>query len=104
MSPRPDAVLLHLPPEPLRQRLSAVRFIETTDQAALDAEDRASIRAIITSGVQRIGAQEMDALPNLGLIATIGAGFDGVDQAAAAARGIRIATGSGVNADDVADA
>ncbi|HEY3696697.1 NAD(P)-dependent oxidoreductase [Phenylobacterium sp.] len=104
MAPRPDAVLLHLPREPLRQRLSAVRFIEATDESTLDAEDRASIRAVVTSGVQRLGPQQMDALPNLGLIVAIGAGIDGVDQAAAAARGVRIATGSGVNAEDVADA
>lgn len=101
---RSDAVLLHLPREPLRQRLSAVRFIEAPDASTLDAEDRASIRAIVTSGVQPISSQEMDALPNLGLIVTIGAGFDGIDHVAAEARGIRIATGSGVNAEDVADA
>jgi hydroxypyruvate reductase len=103
MTQRPDAVLLHLPRELLRQRLSAVRFLEAEDESALDPEDRAAVRAIVTSGVQRIGAREMDALPNLGLIVTVGAGFDGVDQAAADARGVRIATGAGVNADAVAD-
>jgi lactate dehydrogenase-like 2-hydroxyacid dehydrogenase len=103
MPDSPDAVLLHLPSEPLRRRLSQVRVIETSDELSLGPEDRASVRAMLTGGVQRIGPEHMDALPNLGLFVTIGAGFDGIDAAAAEARGIRIATGSGVNAEDVAD-
>jgi len=99
-----DCILLTVLGQPLRDRLVDAPFIEAKTVADVPAPDQSRVRTIISSGVLKISAEDMDALPNLGLIVTIGAGFDGVDMAAAQARGIRIATGSGANAEEVADA
>jgi lactate dehydrogenase-like 2-hydroxyacid dehydrogenase len=39
----------------------------------------------------------------LGLIASVGAGYEGIDVAHARARGIEVTNGAGINSDDVAD-
>jgi lactate dehydrogenase-like 2-hydroxyacid dehydrogenase len=83
--------------------LQSERLIEARDPLTLDEADRRSVRVIVATGVDPLGPEEMDALPNLGLILTVGAGFDGVDLPAAQARGIRLLTGSGANSEDVAD-
>lgn len=98
-----NLALLTVLRDPLRQRLAGHPHVEAASIADVAPADRPRIRAVLTNGVQRIGPQEMDLLPNLGLIVTVGAGFDGVDLPAAQARGVGLLTGSGVNADDVAD-
>jgi hydroxypyruvate reductase len=103
MSDKTDAVLLTLPREELRQALKGVRVIEARDPAALDPADRTCVRALITSGVEPLGAAQFDLLPNLARVVTMGSGSDGVDAAAAAARGIEICTGRGANAGAVAE-
>jgi lactate dehydrogenase-like 2-hydroxyacid dehydrogenase len=103
MSDASPLALLTVLRDPLRERLAGHPYIEAASIADVAPEDRPRVRAVLTNGVQRIGPQEMDLLPNLGLIVTVGAGFDGVDLPAAEARGIGLLTGSGVNADDVAD-
>ena len=71
-----------------------------------DAEiaDGTSIRAIATGG--HIGAPGalIERLPNLGIIAINGVGYDKVDLDLARRRGIRVTTTPGVLTDDVADA
>jgi hydroxypyruvate reductase len=96
-------ILLSVLRQPMRERLAGHPHIAAASPHEVPAADRPRIRALITNGVQRISHEELDALPNLGLIVTIGAGFDGVDLPAAQARGVALLTGSGVNADDVAD-
>ncbi|WCT72481.1 2-hydroxyacid dehydrogenase [Sphingomonas naphthae] len=62
-----------------------------------------STRAIACGGTTVIDAASMDRLPNLGIIACCAVGYDGVDTAAAAARGIRVTNTPDVLTDDVAD-
>ncbi len=50
-----------------------------------------------------LSAEDLALLPNLELIANFGAGVDGIDIAAAEARGIIVRTGAAAVADDVAD-
>jgi lactate dehydrogenase-like 2-hydroxyacid dehydrogenase len=70
---------------------------------AFPAEELASIRATITAGGSKFGAEIMDMLPKLGAIVCYGTGYDGVDLKAAAARGIAIGHSPGANASSVAD-
>jgi hydroxypyruvate reductase len=70
---------------------------------AFPAEELASIRATITAGGSKFGAELMDMLPKLGAIVCYGTGYDGVDLKAAAARGIAIGHSPGANASSVAD-
>jgi lactate dehydrogenase-like 2-hydroxyacid dehydrogenase len=67
-----------------------------------DAE-RAEVRAIAHAGDIPLPADFLESLPNLGLIACVGAGYDGVDVAWCRARGIEVTHAAGLNADDVAD-
>jgi lactate dehydrogenase-like 2-hydroxyacid dehydrogenase len=75
-----------------------------TSVAALSADELQSVRAIVSVGTVRIGRAAMERLPNAGLIACLGSGYEGVDLAAARARGIRVAHSPGANASSVADA
>lgn len=61
------------------------------------------IDAVLTRGPLGFTAEEMAALPNLGIICVIGAGYERVDLEAAEARGIVVTNGAGVNAPTVAD-
>lgn len=65
--------------------------------------DLASIRGIATSGKARIDAALIARMPQLEIVACLGAGVEGVDVDIAAARGIEVATTAHVLADDVAD-
>lgn len=78
---------------------------EPFDTAAhtLPPEDRARLRAIVTLGSLRIGAEGMAAFPALGLISCLGSGYEGVDLAAAKARGITVTNSPNANAASVAD-
>ncbi len=103
MPDRPDAVLLTWDNPLLREALAGAWLIEGADGSALDEPARHAVRVLVTTGVQKIGPAEMDVLPNLGRIVAIASGSDGIDRAAAEARGIEIRTGSGGNADAVAE-
>src|SRR5262249_17947226 len=61
--------------------------LERPEPDAIPAGAR-DARALITVGVISTNAALMDALPKLGLIACYGTGYEGVDRAAARARGI----------------
>ena len=61
------------------------------------------IQAIITNGNTPITADLMAALPRLEIVCAQGAGYEGVDLAAARARGLALTHGPGTNADCVAD-
>lgn len=64
---------------------------------------RDDIRAVMTIGTIGFTAEEMDELPNLGLICAQGVGFEGIDVSAARERGISVSHGPGTNAETVAD-
>ncbi|WP_425072823.1 2-hydroxyacid dehydrogenase [Sagittula sp. S175] len=90
-----------------RSRLSAAHasaFVGTpADIAAMDMTLRTEVRAIAYKGHLPFDAAAMDALPNLGVIANFGVGYDAIDVAAASERGIKVTNTPDVLNDDVAD-
>ena len=67
------------------------------------AEQLSGIRAMITAGGTPLGAAMMDTMPKLAAIVCYGTGYDGVDLAAAAQRGIAVGHSPAANAAAVAD-
>src|SRR5450432_2383154 len=67
------------------------------------AEQLSGIRAMITAGGTPLGGAMMDTLPALRAIVCYGTGYDGVDLAAAALRGIAVGHSPAANAAAVAD-
>ena len=73
------------------------------DVARMDPAARSKITAIAFKGHAPLGAAAMERLPNLGLIANYGVGYDAIDVGAATRRGIRVTNTPDVLNDDVAD-
>ena len=67
------------------------------------ADQLAGVRAMITAGGTPLGGAMMDTMPKLGAIVCYGTGYDGVDLAAAARRGISVGHSPAANAAAVAD-
>ena len=67
------------------------------------ADQLSGVRAMITAGATPLGAGAMDKMPKLGAIVCYGTGYDGVDLAAAAQRGIAVGHSPAANAAAVAD-
>ncbi|MFI4966439.1 MAG: NAD(P)-dependent oxidoreductase [Caulobacterales bacterium] len=65
--------------------------------------DRARVRAMVHAGEFVLTPQTLGALPNLGLIACVSVGYDGVDVGWCRAQGIEVTHAEGLNAEDVAD-
>lgn len=61
------------------------------------------IRVVLTNGTNGLLAEEIDALPNLELICTVGVGFENVARDRARERGIPVCNAAGTNDDAVAD-
>jgi lactate dehydrogenase-like 2-hydroxyacid dehydrogenase len=72
------------------------------DPAAL-ARVAPQVRAIAASGESKVSAELMAQLPALQVISVMGVGYDGVDLAAAKARGVMVTHTPNVLNDDVAD-
>ena len=64
---------------------------------------RAQVRVVVTNGTVGLTEGEMEMLPSLGLICTVGTGYEAVDVAAARRRGIAVTHAAGVNAGAVAE-
>src|SRR5690348_4469767 len=71
--------------------------------AEIVARDGARIRAIATRGRERTDAALVAALPALEVISNFGVGYDSIDVAAAARRGIVVTNTPEVLDDEVAD-
>jgi lactate dehydrogenase-like 2-hydroxyacid dehydrogenase len=67
----------------------------------LTEDERLAVRVYVSPGSASVGI--VDALPNLGLIACLGAGYDGIDVPAMRARGIAVTHSPGANASSVAE-
>ena len=67
------------------------------------AEQLSDVTAMITAGGTALAAAQMDLMPKLAAIVCYGTGYDGVDLAAAAQRGIAVGNSPGANASSVAD-
>lgn len=61
------------------------------------------IRAVQTNGSYGLKRAFIEMMPNLEIICSVGAGFEGTDLAAASERGIIVTNGPGTNSDTVAD-
>jgi lactate dehydrogenase-like 2-hydroxyacid dehydrogenase len=73
------------------------------DSGTIPPADARDARALITLGSLVTDAALMHALPKLGLIACYGTGFEGVDRAAARARGIVVTHARDTNSTAVAE-
>lgn len=84
----------------LKDAFDIVR-IDKADPSLLARSEAASIAGVAVSGA--FGAAMIEHLPALEVIASFGVGYDGVDVAAAAARGIAVTNTPDVLNDEVAD-
>ncbi len=102
-----DVLLLAPSPvveEALRARgLNAVRVWEAHDKDALLAGVGATVRGLASTYAARVDDALLDKLPRLEIIAHFGVGYETVDVAAAAARGIVVTHTPNVLTDEVAD-
>lgn len=102
-------VLLVAPPilAPLTATLSGPfaveRLWDQPDLAAFLQAQGPRVRAILSVGEFRLAPDLLGGLPNLGLIACITAGYDGVDLDWCRAHGVAVTHSPAVNAEDVAD-
>ncbi|WP_394779864.1 2-hydroxyacid dehydrogenase [Undibacterium sp.] len=71
--------------------------------AELAADQRQQTGIVVTNGSTGLSAVQMDLLPQLRLVCSYGAGFENIDLAAAAQRGIAVTHAPGVNNATVAD-
>jgi hydroxypyruvate reductase len=76
--------------------------LHETDPAAF-AQLAPHIQAIAAQGETRLGAELINRLPALKIISVMGVGYDGIDVAAAKARGVMVTHTPNVLNDDVAD-
>ncbi|WP_407851295.1 2-hydroxyacid dehydrogenase [Bordetella petrii] len=76
---------------------------DRSNGAAQIAAHGRDIRVVLTNGTNGLLAEEIDALPNLELICTVGVGYENVAVAHARARGIPVANAAGTNDECVAD-
>lgn len=103
----PLLVTIELAPEHL-SRLAAAGF-EThyaptaSDRAQAVKNNGERIRAVLTNGSTGFDASVIAALPKLGIICALGAGYENIDVPAAKARNIVITHGPGTNDTSVAD-
>ncbi len=94
-----------LPPLYLTPLQAAYRVhdrLHETDPAAFAAV-APRIQAIAASGESKVPASLLEQLPALKLVSVMGVGYDGVDVAAAKARGVMVTHTPDVLNDEVAD-
>lgn len=95
---RPDGMLLVA-----CSGLRLLRLDEQDDPDAALAEHGEQVLAVANPGEGPLGADLLDRLPNLQLIAHFGVGYETVDVEAAVARGVVVTNVGGSNDEDVAD-
>ncbi|RIQ57848.1 2-hydroxyacid dehydrogenase [Bordetella avium] len=74
---------------------------ERFEQAIIEAGHRAEV--VLTNGATGLSAAQIDALPRLKLICSMGVGHENIALAHAKARGIAVTNGAGTNDSCVAD-
>lgn len=104
---KPDLIVLHvLSAEHLAQlgEHFVVHYAPTPQQRQQAiAAHGAVARAVLTVGAIGLTAAEMDAMPQLTWIGSLGAGYENIDIAHAKLRGIAVSNGAGTNDHCVAD-
>jgi hydroxypyruvate reductase len=105
MCEKPDIVVLspwyHVAMDELDEHFKVHKLYQTHEPDALLASLKE--RCLGIAGSKSCDAATMDALPKVKVIAHCGVGYDGVDVAAATARGIKVSNTPDVLSDDVAD-
>jgi lactate dehydrogenase-like 2-hydroxyacid dehydrogenase len=84
------------------EQFDVIRLWEADDPDAVLAERAKDITAVATGGTAIDGAF-LDRLPALRIVASFGVGYDKIDAAAAAERGVIVTNTPGVLDDEVAD-
>lgn len=88
----------------LEQHFEVHRYDQATDRAALLTEIGDAVVGVCHGGhAMHVDAAMMDRLANLKLISNFGVGYDGVDTAAAKARGVIVTNTPDVLTEEVAD-
>ena len=83
--------------------LSGYRLVDWTPERLQDViADNPGIRAIVAAGEKAI-PEAVASLPSLGLVALMGAGFEGIQVDRLRERGVEVTHSPGANAPDVAD-
>jgi lactate dehydrogenase-like 2-hydroxyacid dehydrogenase len=89
---------------PLMPLLEETLVAEYAAPSLADVRQRtAGLEVAVAGGGTRVGAAEMDALPDLRAVANFGVGYDNVDVAEATRRGIVVSNTPDVLTDAVAD-
>lgn len=88
---------------PMNELFTVHQFPKSADPSDLDEEVIQQVRAFAFKGHSSLGADLIDAFPNLGLIANYGVGYDTIDVAYATSKGIAVTNTPDVLTDDVAD-
>ena len=101
-----DLLILCSITDPMRSRLedafACTDAKSLADRTAWLSEHGAGVRYVLTDGHLGVPRDVFDALPNLELISSYGVGYDGIDVAAATARGIPVCHTPGVLNEEVA--
>ncbi|MES2183810.1 MAG: 2-hydroxyacid dehydrogenase [Pseudomonadota bacterium] len=90
------------------QRATIAEHFDIVDGAKAQRADAiaargAEVQVVLTVGAVGLTAAEMDAMPRLELVCTLGVGYEMVDVAHARAKGIALGNVAGANDDAVAD-
>lgn len=74
----------------LERTYTVHRYWESADKAALLAKIGPTLRAVATDGHSGCPADVMAAAPGLGIISSLGVGYDGIDVGTCRAKGIQV--------------
>ena len=99
---KPLVLISHQMLSPVQQALEAAGY-EVARRWELAPGQAERVRAIVHAGEIPLSHDFLESLPQLGLIANVSVGYDGVDVPWCRARGIEVTHAKGLNADDVAD-
>lgn len=104
---KPHVLLSHemlLPLQPLLESAYQVhRLWDHPDRMAFLEGAGRKVRAIVHAGEMALSRDMLSEMPQLGLIACVSAGYDGVDVPWCKAHGVAVTHSTGLNASDVAD-
>lgn len=104
---KPHVLLSHemlMPLQPLLEGAYTVhRLWDYPDRLAFLEGPGLRVRAIVHAGEMALGPDMLSEMPQLGLIACVSVGYDGVDVPWCKAHGIAVTHSTGLNAADVAD-
>ena len=89
--------------ERLEAQYAVHRLWEKADPLAYAADEGRKVRAIVAMGGAPLDRRLVETLPNLGLIACLASGYEGVDAVHARAHGVEVTHSASVNHEDVAD-